>query len=431
MSTPNDDRLRRLLGGERLAALRRRLRQRFERGPLNEIVESFRIGKLTADEHAALASLLGRAPRFAGSMQVDVRIIDAALRQAGIAASLRDALEQLDGPIIHTATARSRLQTLWSEVVENGSHPGLTEFLRAPAGIGLVKRLSRQSTDAAMQLRRRAEAVLRRLPASAVTRAQLAAIALGDAHALDNGRPVSTLVLAVWRQALASAHPEVEGAQAATGNQGDIRRETGGERTRDVWASAGVLVNELARPALFLNLPTHETASNAQPPGEPAYASLRALLRTPRRWAVSGREVYVCENPNLLAIAADSLGPSCSPLVCTDGMPAAAQRTLLTQLAQAGARLRYHGDFDWPGLQIGNHVIREYGAQPWRFGAVEYVAAVQTAARPGHGLEGQEVAASWDEALSPAMRRHQLCIAEEGVANSLLQDLAGKSGKPA
>jgi uncharacterized protein (TIGR02679 family) len=430
MSAPNDDRLRRLLGGERLAALRQRLRQRFERGPLDEHVESFRIGKLSADEHAALASLLGRAPRFAGSMQFDVRIIDAALGQAGIAASLRDALEQLDGPIIHTATARSRLRTLWSEVVEDGSHPGLTEFLRAPAGIGLVKRLSSQSTDAAKQLRRRAESVLRRLPANGITRAQLAASALGDAHALDNGRPVATLVLAVWRQARAAAHPEAEGTQAATENQSDIRQETGGERARDVWASAGVLVNELARPALFLNLPTPETGSYGQPAGEPAYASLRTLLRTPPRWAVSGREVYVCENPNLLAIAADRLGPSCSPLVCTDGMPAAAQRTLLTQLTRAGAHLRYHGDFDWPGLRIGHHVIREYGAQPWRFGAVNYVTAVQTAARPGHGLEGPEVVASWDEALSPAMQRHQLSIAEESVANSLLQELAGESEKP-
>jgi len=28
------------------------------------------------------------------------------------------------------------------------------------------------------------------------------------------------------------------------------------ERDRSVWARAGILVNELARPALFLNLPT-------------------------------------------------------------------------------------------------------------------------------------------------------------------------------
>jgi len=37
--------------------------------------------------------------------------------------------------------------------------------------------------------------------------------------------------------------------------------------------------------------------------GEPAYASLHRLLRTPPRLAVTGRPVHVCENPNLLAIA--------------------------------------------------------------------------------------------------------------------------------
>jgi hypothetical protein len=32
----------------------------------------------------------------------------------------------------------------------------------------------------------------------------------------------------------------------------------------------------------------------------------------------------------------------------------------LTQLVQAGV---CHGDFDWPGLRIGNYVIREFGAE--------------------------------------------------------------------
>jgi uncharacterized protein (TIGR02679 family) len=138
---------------------------------------------------------------------------------------------------------------------------------------------------------------------------------------------------------------------------------------------------------------------------------------------VSEQIVFVCENPNLVAIAADELGVHCAPIICTDGMPAAAQRTLLSQLAQAGASLRYHGDFDWPGLRIGNHVVREYGAFPWRFGAAEYAAAVQSAPRPGRLLEGSGVVASWDEALAPAMRTHRLSIAEESLAGPLLQDL--------
>jgi uncharacterized protein (TIGR02679 family) len=179
----------------------------------------------------------------------------------------------------------------------------------------------------------------------------------------------------------------------------------------------------LARPALFLNLPTHEADSYGRPPGEPAYASLRSLLRAPPAWDVADREVYVCENPNLLAIAADRWGGDCAPLVCTDGMPAAAQRRLLSQLAQARARLCYHGDFDWPGVRIGNHVMREHGARPWRFGAADYAAAVRASPAVGQALTGKSVDALWDAALTALMRRHKISIAEEALAASLLQDL--------
>src|SRR5690606_11042509 len=132
------------------------------------------------------------------------------------------------------------------------------------------------------------------------------------------------------------------------------------ERQRDVWARAGILVNELARPALLLNLPV--TASHPKPgyPGEPSYISLRQLLRASPAWSVADRTVHICENPTVLAIAADRLGVRCSPLVCTEGMPSAAQRILLDQLQAAGAKLLYHGDFDWPGIRIANFVIRTW-----------------------------------------------------------------------
>jgi uncharacterized protein (TIGR02679 family) len=211
-------------------------------------------------------------------------------------------------------------------------------------------------------LRDGAEAVLKRLPVSGLPRAQLAAESLGDAHALDTDRPISTLVLAAWRH--------IEGLPSVA----DDAEPRKAERAREIWAHAGVLVNELARPALLLNLPT--SGGSLSKPGEPAFASLRLLLRSPPNWAAAQRDIYVCENPNLLAIAADQLGPRCAPMVCTDGMPAAAQRTLLTQLATAGARLIYHGDFDWPGLRIANHMMQVHGAVPWRFGTADYQVAV-------------------------------------------------------
>jgi uncharacterized protein (TIGR02679 family) len=417
-----DERLQRLLGGDPLGSLRRRLRQRFERAAVEGTVERFRMSNLTTHEHAALASLLGRPVRFTNSMQVDVHAIDDSLRQAGIARSLREVLERLDGPIIHIETARRQSEALWSDVVSQCNHPSLGQFVRMAAGLGLLKRLSSRNPEAAGQLCSRVDSVLKALPASGMARAQLAANELGDAHALDNGQPVATLVLAVLREIIAPLR-QAEDTLPRTQDDASVQLNSGDERTRDIWARAGVLVNELARPALLLNLCATGNAQYAEASGEPGYASLRFLLRSPPCWMVSEQIVFVCENPNLVAIAADELGVHCAPIICTDGMPAAAQRTLLSQLAQAGASLRYHGDFDWPGLRIGNHVVREYGAFPWRFGAAEYAAAVQSAPRPGRLLEGSGVVASWDEALAPAMRTHRLSIAEESLAGPLLQDL--------
>jgi uncharacterized protein (TIGR02679 family) len=239
-------------------------------------------------------------------------------------------------------------------------------------------------------------------------RAQLAAEVLGDAHAMDNGKPAATIVLAAWRQTV---------ERPAEDKALDER-----ERIRDKWASAGVLVNELAKPALFLNLPFAER-DEAVPLGEPEYISLRRLLRNPPSWNVEGRDVFVCENANLLAIIADRLGKDCPPLICTDGMPAAAQRKLMSQMSAAGASMAYHGDFDWAGIVIGNYVMREFKALPWRYGAAEYALAAATAARPGLILEEPQVVATWDGGLVPAMKEHGIAIAEEAVAASLIDDL--------
>jgi uncharacterized protein (TIGR02679 family) len=401
------------------------LRRRFERAEPGQAYDGFRISQITTEEHAVLASLIGRSPRFSGSLRIDLREVDALLARSGIAASLRDALEQLDGPITNLAAARSLMLTRWTEVVDGREDPGLTRFLRSPVAIGLLKRLSGGNPDSAADLCRRVEAVLRRLPASGLTRSQLAAEVLGDAHALDDSRPVATLVLAVWRQVVAPTREDAGCMPGDSREQDVIQLESPEETTRDIWSRAGVLVNELARPALFLNLPTAGPESRADVPGEPGYVSLRELLRSPPAWAAAGRAVYVCENANLLAIAADRLGQHCAPMICTDGMPSAAPLRLLNQLAQVGARLRYHGDFDWPGLRIGNYIMREYGARPWRFGAVDYLAAVKATPRPGHPLKGVEAVASWDAELAPIMKEYHVAIDEEGIADSLLQDLGG------
>ncbi len=410
MREPVDPRLLRLLGGKALAGLRSRLRQRFERGATGV----FRLNDLSNVERDALASLIGRPLRLAGSMTLDTATLDAALRHAGIAASLRDALEKLDGPIVDRAAERIALQAQWNDLSARCDDARLTALIEQQRGMSLVKRLARNPA-AASQFLAAAQAVLGKLPGDGIPRSRLAAEVLGDAHALDQGRPVASLVLAALRLSpdSAEAPTRTDNPDAAT------------ESVRAVWAGAGVLVNELARPALLLNLPVDEGQAAGMTPGEPGYISLRALLRSPPRWDAAGHDIHVCENPNLIAIAADALGSRCVPLVCTDGMPGAAQRTLLLQLARAGARLHYHGDFDWAGLRIGNWVMRACGARPWRYGAADYLSAVRDIPVRGRTLGPDSVEADWDADLSAAMRTHDQAIDEEAIAETLMRDLDG------
>jgi uncharacterized protein (TIGR02679 family) len=393
-----DARLARLLGGTALALLRARLRSRYQRGRSGGVVT---LGNLSGVERDALAGLLGRRPSAAGSLRFDIAELDARLMEAGLASSLRHALELLDGPVIDLVAARAETARQWNAMRATATEPRLAAFLSDGRGLGLLKRLAAR-LPAAAQLLGQVQAVLARLPAPAVTRSHLAAQLLGDAHALDPGSPVATLVLAVLRRERAGADDD-------------------DETVRALWAAAGVLVNELARPVLFLNLPG--SLAGSAPSGEPAYLSLRALMRSAPAWAVASRDVFVCENPNLVAIAADALGAYCAPLVCTDGMPAAAQRALLSQLATAGARLRYHGDFDWPGIAIANTVIEAFGAAPWRFGAVDYRIALDEGADATRPLDGAVVDARWDDALTEAMHDHGRAIDEEALAAGLMSDL--------
>jgi uncharacterized protein (TIGR02679 family) len=398
MTSAIDERLVRLLGGAELSDLRARLRRRYELGPANGELTSIQVSKLNQTERAALASLVGRKSGVATSITIDVGTVDQALSDARIAPSLRTALELLDGPIVHRETELSRIRDRWASVLAGCSHIDLIAYLSSPANFGVLKRLSGNQPDSASLICRQAEDILRRLPAAGVPRAQIAAELLGDAHGLDSGRPVATLTLAVLRS----------------------RSPIDTDDDRDTWAAVGILVNELARPALFLNVPCSGLAVS---PGEPQYASLRLLARRPPDWAVASRPILVCENPNLVAILADQLRTACPPIVCVDGHLGAAQRTILKQLKESGADLRYHGDYDWPGISIANYVIAKYGAVPWHFSAADY--AAKSAPQLAMPLSGRPVISSWDADLTTAMIKTGIKIEEEAIAERII-DLLGK-----
>ena len=159
---------------------------------------------------------------------------------------------------------------------------------------GASRPLSRQSPAAAAELCRRAEAVLRRLPAQGVTRSQLAADVLGDAHALDGGQPTATLV---WRSCAGT--PMTRNRQQTTMA---IHAGTATPGPRQVFWST----NWHARSCCWVcRRGMQATAAIYR---ESPLRLLRSLLRSPPAWDVADRTVFVCENPNLLAIAADQSG---------------------------------------------------------------------------------------------------------------------------
>jgi uncharacterized protein (TIGR02679 family) len=133
--------------------------------------------------------------------------------------------------------------------------------------------------------------------------------------------------------------------------------------------------------------------------------------------------VRMCENPVVVAAAADELGDRCQPLVCVGGQPSAAVWRLLELLAASGARFGYHGDFDWGGVRIARSVLQRADWQPWRYDHHAYEAAV-LAADPLTPLVGNPATTPWDPGLASVMRQRNVRIEEEVTLDTLLQDLS-------
>jgi len=87
--------------------------------------------------------------------------------------------------------------------------------------------------------------------------------------------------------------------------------------------------------------------------------------------------------------------------------------------------LRFRADFDWAGVRIGNRLAQEPGAVPWRFGAADYLGALEDVAR-AVALDGAPVHASWDPALTGAMQRCGRALFEEQLVDVLLGDLSAR-----
>ncbi|MDZ7852992.1 MAG: TIGR02679 family protein [Halomonas sp.] len=404
-------RLQRLLGGPELV----RLRQKLARKLLRDGGGRLSLSRVSDAERAAVERLIGRSPRQGKSLSVDLEALSHALLRAGVAENLRAALEALDGPLVDERARSEEERRRWAELIvayrRRADALGLEEWLEALQAGGLLKRLAARSELQGRALLEQALGVLERLPVQGLSLSALAAECLGDAHGLDAGRPVAALV----RRALARHW------------QGGVARVDPDERS--IWAHAGVLMGgDVTSAVLTLRLSVHpgrpldEALSRYCHQAEPTWLTLRQLLRHPPAWDCAGRDVFVCENPAVLAEAAERLGVDAAPLIATWGRPGAAVLTLLEQLEAAGAVLHYHGDFDWAGISIANALLERFAMRPWRMGAGDLMEYANLDGKP---LAGRPIEARWDPRLRCILEARGRAVHEEQLMDFLLDDLRG------
>lgn len=346
---------------------------------------------------------------MATSITIQLEPLESSLRQAGVCDTLAQAVEILGGPVSDRKAERLQEEEAWQSLFaeaagSTGGRPELISWLNELAALGLLRRydltIARQLLDQSFR-------ILSRLPARGITLAELAATVIGDAHALDPGRTLSNLLL------------------RAVSSMGNVEAWDDSEGRRDAWASVGVLLDELSAPVAVLNLrasgtdPTSRAINLHADCGEPQFLSIRQLVRTPPTFESSTPYVYVFENKNVLAAAADRLGKGTPPLIATDGQPKTALHVLLRQLRSAGFQVRYHGDFDWPGIRIANAMRSRHDVEIWRMTADDYLRSAAGELQ----LLGLPVDAEWDPALRPAMEASGIAMHEEQQLDEILMGI--------
>lgn len=360
------------------------------------------------EERHAVGALLGRS-LTRDRVEVDLAQLDSRLAARSGVGGLSAVVELVSGePLRDRPAERADLTRRREEPLRVGrellSGPWVDQWLDGLRSAGLLT--SRPDaveimSDAAKVLAHvtEGESVLR-------SRVDLGARLLGDSHALDEDRLQHLIVL--------------RGLAAAAGTS----LPAAAEDRRALWKSFGIEPDLVSSTCLTLGLrpagddPVSVRLRTASAAGDPLHLTGWDL----RRWTPSQlpkRSVLICENPRVLeAIAESSRGDT--PVVCTSGEPNMVVLAVLEQLAAAGCDLRYHGDFDWPGIAIANRLIRRFTVEPWLMTAADYEAGVSLRSP---ALIGPQVEPLWDTDLAAALRHRGVAVHEEAVLDPLLSAL--------
>ncbi|QSB05143.1 TIGR02679 family protein [Natronoglycomyces albus] len=401
------DRLRRTLGADELAWLVDRLVRRLELG--HELSGTVTQNVATTQERRAAAKLLGRPDRGGQGVSVRLEALEARLRGSGIAPDLRSAIETLRGPVVsrlETQSEENQERERLGEVRNASKHRGENWYEAWSSAIESDGTVTKRIREGKAETIAQAVAVLDRLPAADLPVPVLAEAATGDTKALSN-TGLERLVLraiAGWR------------GRAVPADRSQMR---------SLWAEVGVVVDDLSSQVLVLGVRVREPhvigqwLDAAAQDGLPFRLTLQQLMRYPSTPAFP--ELYVCENPAVMRVAAEELGSKCPPLICTEGEAFHACTRFIATAANAGVRIHWRGDFDWTGVRSTAAAIQRWRAVPWRMGNSDYLEALERG--EAEALKGRPTQSPWDPKLAVEMQHHQYAVMEERLLPRLLDDL--------
>lgn len=380
-----------------------------------KLAGSISVSHPTDAERKAIIGITGQY-RDMRTARITVRLadLDNAVRET-TGRGLPELLAELGGPLRNRPAERGALAAARETAVRAAETSSLhvscgwyRDWLAEIVRDGSLTKLINQGEQARLAQAVRVLEHLAWRVGSPVLLPELAAEITGDTKALNHGTVLSTLVL--------------RGLAIKTG----VGRPEWAEDRRDLWEESDVVVDDLASRVLVLNMPAvgpglGEWLTDAARFGVPFYITLHQLMELPL--AVSGALVHVCENPAVLRRAAAELGAGSAALLCTEGRPSTAFHQLAGVIVSGGGELRYHGDFDWPGLAIASSVMHRHGARPWRMSAADYIAGVRADAEHVQ-LAGTPQPTPWDPELGEVMAATGRVVYEESVADALISDLS-------
>ena len=384
-----------------LAPLWRAIHARLSSGrPVSRI----KVGPLDPGQQTALADLLGLARLPGQYATVSFQLVDEVLADSvGVGANA--VVSQLIGPVADRAGDRARANAertqLWDWLASHPviqAQPVLATWAQEIKRSGVIGGSVTRTRD----LLAKALNVIAELPAPGDPLPVLADRVLADTHALDDDTRLAALV----HKALALIYDQPPPANA--------------QERRALWERAGVADDDLSNVVLAggIRAAGDDIASQilrtCAAAGHVAALTLSQLRASNLRAGMPG-EVWVFENPSMLAMALARFGRRCPPIVVTAGWPNSAAIALLSHLAAVGATLHYHGDFDGEGLRIAANVAARTGAIPWRMTSQDYLAAVAE----GPGV-GRVTPAPWDADLAVHLTQEGVTVPEERLAEKLL-----------